>query len=81
MTKALKTQGEFGLGRMIANLCAPLAPQAQGQRRAPRSIPAPHFAAGRIAAPLATGGGHPAPLSLPLSVTPFTILGSLGVKK
>lgn len=74
MTNALKTQGKNGQGCKIANLAAP--------HRRPAQIGAtPPFAAQPTPALFDPRGGHPAPLSLPLSVTPFMILGDFGVKK
>lgn len=74
MNKALKTQGKNGQGHMMAHLAPPIAH--------PRQIaPTPAFAAARLASPARMGGGHPAPTSLPLSVTPFIKSGDLGVQK
>lgn len=74
MTNALKTKGKTVQGHKIANLAAP-------QRRPAQIGATPPFAAQPSPAPFDPRGGLPAPLSLPLSATPFTILSDLGVKK
>lgn len=74
MTKPLKKLGKTVQGHMIANLAAP-------QRRPAQIGATPPFAARLDPRAFDPRGALPAPLSLPLSATPFTILGDLGVKK
>lgn len=74
MINVLKTLYKTGQGHKITNLCAPLG-------GTPRSGGTPPIAARRDRAARRMGGGVPAPFSLPPSVTPFTVLADLGVKK
>lgn len=80
MTKMLKTLAKMAWGTQIADLVAPLrdAPARLGGMVFALACPAsieghPPFPAQPVARPATPRGGHAAPLSLPLPVTPCSL--------
>lgn len=74
MTKMLKTQAKIAWGNQIAYLVPAAAPLASIEGRPP-------FPAQPIARAATPGGATAAPLSLPLPVTPCSILNPNGGAK